>query len=499
MDFRLLLLTKKIIMKTIFKIFAIALFSFSCSQCKTEEPEPENPEQPNQWQAADVTVNWSKAWGTGFSDDFSGGIVDSHGNMFFVGASEPDGYAADIFVVKVNLSSQSVEWAKKLDSGERDYQPSPSENGHSNGGGGSRCIALDSDGGVIIAGTTLQGFNEVFVIKLSTSGSIVWQRFWKADLSGLAHGAAKAYAMDVSNGKVFVTGATGGGDSNEEAKVFMLVLNSNDGSIDPSTAVGIDASAGYNDRGYSIKCSGNGDVYIAGWEGKDNSGFLMKYSANGTQLEWYERINAGVASRITDIDLDINGNIYLACDLRGVSTFLGVIKLNSNGDLIWSQKFQGEANDRNNISSIRVIGDTLYVGGRGSFTNYDLSQFGDGFLMKMDFNGQLIKKYNYFTGSGANDRCGERIECILPYGNGIVIAGETWPEYSTIAGNWYIPQATSFPLQLSFSKPSDVIYSQGDGVTVSRTMNISSISQNLFSPSEGSRGSADVFIHYIKQ
>ncbi len=472
-------------------VLSISLFAACMQTDRFENPDANRT-------PADFTLNWEKAWGTTYYEDFSGAVIDNSGNMYFVGTSQPDGYAADVFLTKVNLENQNVVWAKNFATENQDFQPSPSENGRSQGGGGSRCVATDATGNVYIAGTSKQGFNQVFVAKINNSGTLLWQKFWAADNSGLAKSAAKAFALDIANDKIFVTGSTGAGNGQEESQLFLLILNTETGEIDPATYLGIDLSEGYNDRGYSVKADANGIVYIAGWEGKNNSGFLMKFSGNGSVLEWTERINIGFAGRLTDIDLDAAGNVYLAADIRGVSSYLGVVKTDSDGNILWAKQMQGEANDRNNISSIRIINNNLYIGGKGAYTGYDVSQFGDACFYKMDLNGTIQKQYNYFTSSEAGDRCGERIEAILSYNGKLILAGETVPEASKIKGNWYIPTSNVSDLSASASKITPTT-TTGAGIFVSTSFTESILSTPTYEPSEGSKGLADVIIFSIPE
>jgi hypothetical protein len=226
----------------------------------------------------------------------------------------------------------------------------------------------------------------------------------------------------------------------------------------------------------------------------------MKFSGQGANLEWFKRFDIGYGSRITDIDIDASGNIYLAADLRGVSTYLGVVKTDANGNVIWAKQMQGESNDRNNVSCVRVINGNLYVGGRGAYTNYDVSQFGDGCYYKMDLNGNILKLYNYYTGNeSSDDRCGERMEAILSYNGKLILAGETWPEVSKIKGSWYMPTGVVSDLAVTVSTVSTPQMVTGDGVTVSHIFSVSDMSLPIHSPSEGSRGSADVIIFSINE
>ncbi len=468
-----------------------SLLVFGLFSCKKNK-------ENSKYEKADFTTNWKKAWGTSVAEDFAGAVIDPTGSLYFTGSSQPDGYLADIFLTKVNLNTQSVIWSILLDAGDRDFFPSPSENGHSQGGGGAKCIAIDANNDVYIAGASKNGFNETFIMKINGSGTVVWQRFWKAADNSLANSSTKAYALDVKGNKVFVTGSTGAGIGTEEAMPFLLVLNTNDGTIvDNATRLGFDISTGYNDRGYTIKSFDGNIVYVAGWEGANNSGFVTKFTASGETHEWTKRYNLGIASRFTDIDFDAAGNVYLGVDYRGVSTFIGVVKLNANGDVMWSKKYQGVSNDRNNISCVKVISNSLYVGGKGSFEDFDESQFGDACLLKFDLNGNLLKEYNFFTGEISDEKCGERIESIIPYNGNIYLLGETWPEYSAIDGHWYIPKGnvTNTTPTVTFVTPSFVT---GNGFFSSSVMNQTSLNHNLFDLSAGGKGSADVVLFSIK-
>lgn len=478
-------------------LYALSILTFSLNSCKKDPPPADDI--PSNYTLANFTTHWKKAWGTSYADDFAGAVIDNAGFLYFTGASQPDGYLGDIFLTKINLSNQSKVWSISLDAGYQDWFPSPSENGHSNGGGGSRCIAIDNNGDVYIAGSSKQGFNEVFVVKVNSSGSIVWQKFWKGANNSLSNASAKAYALDVSNGKVMVTGSTGAGTSTEESHAFLLVLNSNDGTVNAETKLGIDFSPSYNDRGYTLKSTDGNTVYLAGWEGQNNSGFVAKIFLDGSSSNWYKRVNLGVGARFTDIDIDASGNLYLAADYRGVSTFIGVMKMDANGNIIWSNKFQGASNDRNNISCVRIINNLLYVGGRGSFEGYDTGQFGDGCLLRYDLNGNLQKQYNFFTAELTDNSCGERIEGILPYNNGLVLIGETWPEYSGIDGRWYIPAGTSSSNTPSINTISNPTIVSGTGHVTTNSMSLNTLNQQVYNPSSGSQGSADILITHISQ
>ncbi|CAG5077296.1 hypothetical protein [Parvicella tangerina] len=479
-------------MKFNYLLFALVSLNVILS-CKKEDEEPIVEDDGRT--LANLNLSVDKAWGTSLEDDFSGAVLDNANNLIFAGSTQPDGYQGNVFVVKTN--GTSISWANTFDSGNQDLQPSPSQNGHADGGGGSRTIDTDDSGNTYFTGASKNGFFETFVVKLDASGNISWQVFWEANSSGLANGSAKAYALDYSNGKVFVTGTTGAGLSGESSHIFLLVLDATTGSVLSETSVGIDPSSGYNDFGYVVRSENGSDVYIAGQEGQYNSGILMKFSNGGATFDWMNKINIGYASRFTDMDFDSNGSIYLAADVRGSYTSAGIVKCDPNGTVIWSKQFFGLDNDRNNISCLRVINDKLYVGGRGSFEDYDEGQFGDGMLLKISTAGAVEKVYNYFT-NNEGESCGERFEAILWDGSNFIIAGETWPEFSAIAGDFYLPEKYTWTtLSTTSSISSSVSIVTGDGITSGNSFTVQSMSESLYDPVNGSNGSSDIRIFKI--
>lgn len=476
-------------------LFAGIIVFSSCK--KDKDPSLDNTNNTST-DLAGFTTNYKKNFGTSLEEDFSGSVIDNNGNIYIVGSSQPDGYAANVIVTKINLSNQQIVWSKTLDAGDQDFQPSPSENGHSNGGGGSRCIAIDASNNIYITGGSKQGFYQAFVVKMDANGNILWQKFWEPGNSGLAKDNAKAYSLAVANNKVFVTGSTGASTSTENAYAFLLVLNSSDGTNHSSTITGIDFSPTYNDVGYTILSNDGENIFLAGWEGENNSGVIAKYTVSTESFNWVKKVNLGVGARFTDIDLDASNNLYLAADYRGVSTFLGIVKMDVNGNIFWSKKYQGVSNDRNNISCLRIINNTIYVGGRGSFEGYDESQWGDGTLLKLDLNGNLLKEYHFYTGNITGERAGERIEGIHLYNNSIILTGETWPEGTKIDGDWYNAHGslTSNTLTQTNVTPNTI---NTDGTFSSTTFTMGSYGAVIQNLSSGGIGSSDFILFSITE
>ena len=77
-------------------------------------------------------------------------------------------------------------------------------------------------------------------MKIDPSGNLLWETNWEANTGGLANGEAKAYALDVSGDKVFVTGSSAAGtQASGSATVFLLTLEQASGAVHAGTNVGI--------------------------------------------------------------------------------------------------------------------------------------------------------------------------------------------------------------------------------------------------------------------
>jgi hypothetical protein len=333
-------------------------------------------------------IIWQQCLG-GFDEDFAysiqptldGGYIaagktisdngDVSGNHDYFGDN-----TEDIWVVKVNASG-SIEWQRCL--GGIGYEQANS-------------IIQDIDGGYVVAGEVssydgdvigYHGSTDMWVVKLDHTGSIQWQQC----LGGSSNDEAKSIIQTLDGGYVVAgqTSSTNGDVSeNNGSTDFWVVKLDNTGYIqwqkclggsDTDVASSIDQTA---DEGYVVTgktrsidgdVSGNHAQYYTDlWVVKlDLMGEIQwQRCFGGTSYEEgtsvSETSDGGyiVAGKAHSIDGDVVGNhSYADMCPPTCHSDMWLIKLNAEGNLIWSKCFGGT--DDEYASAVRQTTDGGFI------------------------------------------------------------------------------------------------------------------------------------------
>ena len=114
---------------------------------------------------ANGTLLWERAWGGAASDEGLAVATASDGSVYIAGTAESFGSSTGLFVVKFDAAGNLV-WQKISD------------------GAAGNAVAVASDGSVYAAGTTPRtgqiGNFDIVVLKITATGSLVWQRTYSA-------------------------------------------------------------------------------------------------------------------------------------------------------------------------------------------------------------------------------------------------------------------------------------------------------------------------------
>ncbi len=334
---------------------------------------------------ASGSISWQKTFGgTGgeqanaVQQTADGGyIVAGHANSTNGDVTGVHG-SYDMWVVKLDASGNLV-WQKAL------------------GGTGTEeaySISQTADGGYIVSGLSISnngdvtgnhGNNDWWVVKLTSTGAITWQK----SLGGTGTEGAYFVRQTADGGYIVaggtsstngdVTGAHGGGDC-------WIVKLDTAGNLVWQKALGGTAS----DEAYSVKSTPDGGYIVTGYINSTNGdvtgnhggtdAWVVKLDATGN-ITWQKALG-GTANDIGfNVNLTTDGNYiitgYAASTNGDVTGNLGsndawVMKVSAYGDLIWEKTLGGTGDDQG--QGIQEVADGGYIVlGRSSSNNGDVT------------------------------------------------------------------------------------------------------------------------------
>ncbi len=203
-------------------------------------------------------------------------------------------------------------------------------------------ITETSDGGFVIAGryyTYGTGNDRFLVVKFNSSGNIVWSKTYSDNFTDEA-----LFVKEDAQGNLVVVGNTLYSESS--SSILILKLNS-DGEVIWSKTYG-----GNNlDHATSFAITQTNEYLITGYSNSFGTGnydiFLMKIDSNGN-LIWCNSYGKEKNDRATSIIKTSDGNFIVA----GYTQSFGIsgsdflcMKLNSDGKISWAKIYKGYTND----------------------------------------------------------------------------------------------------------------------------------------------------------
>ncbi len=316
-------------------------------------------------------VQWTRTIG-GVDDDVGRSIIQTADGGYAI-AGETRSYGAggfDVYVVKLD-SAGVVQWTRTIGGTGNDI-------GHS--------IIQISDGSYVIAGEARIGpgySSNVYVAKLDSSGNIVWTRIiGGAELDG---GFSIIRASDEG---FVVVGATQSYGQGNFFDVYVIKLDSN-GHVVWTRTIG---GASWDDYGFSIIQTTDGDYVIAGYTGSFGAGwedvYVVKLDSMGNLL-WARTIGGANHEQGYSIIQAADGSYVIA----GYTISFGqggsdvyVLKLDSNGNVVWTRTIGGASQD-DGYSIIQTTDGGYVIAGV-------TTSFGSGgpdvYVVKLDANGNLV-------------------------------------------------------------------------------------------------------------
>jgi hypothetical protein len=249
-------------------------------------------------------------------------------------------------------------------------------------GDGANSIIQSSDGGYVVAGRTWSfgaGYADIYVVKLDSSGNIVWTKTIGGSLTDVAMSIIQS-----SDGGYVVVGYTksfGAGDWD----MYVVKLDSSGNVVWTKTIGGSDW-----DEANSIIQSSDGGYVVAGWTRSFGAGdiYVVKLDSSGNVV-WTKTIGGSYLDVALSIIQSSDGG-YVVSGLTGsfgaVVVDFYVVKLDSSGNVVWTKTIGGNGYDYAN--SIIQSSDGGYV-----VAGYTYS-FGAGvvdfYVVKLDSSGNVV-------------------------------------------------------------------------------------------------------------
>ncbi len=311
---------------------------------------------------------WAKNYqGTGQSSG-NGIAADRQGNVFVTGSFDGEvefgrfkltSTGIDLFVLKLSPDGE-VDWAQN-------YKSTGLEVGGS--------VAVDADGNVLVTdifeGTVVfDDFElsatgmDLFVLKLSPNGKVVWAQNYK----GTGWESGRGVAVD-ADGNVLVTGSFTG--KVEFGEITLL-------------AKGTDL-------------------------------FVLKLEPKAGSVLWAHNYEGEGDEYGSEIAVDPNGYVILTGDFYGGVVFgefelrsegqeMFVLKLSPDGEVVWAQDYQGTFPQTSVLASRVAVDPAGHILATGFFrgeVDFDgrhlLSKFIDVFVLKLSSEGRVVWAHNFVS------------------------------------------------------------------------------------------------------
>jgi hypothetical protein len=286
--------------------------------------------------------------------------VDNQGNVYVTGGGRGNTSTDDYVTIKYNPSGEPL-WVQIY-------------NGPGNDIDFASSMEIDAVGNVFVTGRSWDSGNsfDYATIKYNSSGTQQWVTRY--------HYISSDQAADITidaSGNLYVTGFSA--DANTFSDYATIKYNS---SGTQEWVVRYNGPADNHDAARAIALGATGDIYVTGRSQGPSTNFdfaTIKYNNSGETV-WVQRYNGPTNSEDAGISiaLDNNENVYVTGVSFGSGTLndYATIKYNVSGDTVWIRRYNGPANNVDQVYAIDVdLLNNVYVtgGSTGVGTGYDFA------------------------------------------------------------------------------------------------------------------------------
>ena len=248
--------------------------------------------------------------------------------------------------------------------------------GPGNGWDVANSIVVGLDGNLYAAGYSYASgtYDDFTVVSLTASGG----ERWVYRYNGPGNMSDWAYSIIMgSDGNLYAAGGSWGSGTWFDFTVVSLTASGGERWV-----YRYNGSADLTDRANSIVMGSDGNLYAAGWSYESGTLYdftVVSLAPSGTQ-RWVYRYNGPVNDHdeARSIVMGSDGNLYVAGESEGSGTAgdFTVVSLTDSGGERWVYRYNGPGNSWDQARSIVMGSDgNLYVAGysKGSGTDYDFT------------------------------------------------------------------------------------------------------------------------------
>jgi len=338
-------------------------------------------------------------------------------------------------------------------------------------------LTLASDGNIFAAcESAIYDMGEVVVMKISVAdGSVIWSRvYWGADWDG------PRSAISTPDGGFALAGWTESATGEDD---FLVLKLTSDGSLVWSMYFAGPVSA--EEDAYQIIRTMGDEYLICGWTESFGAGgrdmFLVKLANSGMPL-WAMTYGGPLGDsayailELSDATLMLIGQ---TSNFGAVGTDILVARLQPTGEIIWANLYGGPGNEY--IYSAKDAGDGIVMAG---YTTSGGAGGREALIVKIDYNGNLLWSKTF--GGGGN----EEIWSVIICSDGtIACAGNTtsWGAGNSDVLVLKIPSDGSYSgclndINLSQTPVNPAFYPQSTGMPITLNLDNQTPTQTTMSP-----------------
>ena len=327
------------------------------------------------------TTEWQKIYG-GEDDDIANAVMMlEDGDTVIVGECKSfNAKRSDICVTRLNKEGQT-KWRKLLGGKKKEK---------------GIAISRAKDGNLLVLGEgksfNNNGDQDLYVVKLSLEGNVMWEKSFGGDRDEYAGGIA-----GTNDGGVLIVGDTESFSKKGYRDIYIVRLDKNGNELSIKTIGGK-----LNDEANSLTRTADGNFMMVGSREVKRSGnadfFLMKLNQNGQKI-WARTLGQAENDVLMAVAPTPDGGIVATGKTRSynsVQTDLAVMNFNKDGKLIWFKIYGFKYYDEGNAITMTKDGGYMVAGktnsmGKGDFDAYILALSSKGELLWSKLYGESNK------------------------------------------------------------------------------------------------------------